>query len=81
MNLDRDTPALDVENTRVFDYHEEVIVELHGHTPEGEFEVVSYAFSVRSDDERGLRGPEIDPDHEEIVREALSGTDYHPERN
>ena len=53
-----------------------MIVELHGHTPAGEFEAVSYVFRVGSDDEEGLRSPEIDTAHEEVVREALAETDY-----
>jgi hypothetical protein len=75
MNSGQDISFADVENTRVFDYRTEVIVELHGHTPDGEFEAVSYVFRVDADDE-GLRSPEIDAAHEEVVREALAETDY-----
>ena len=76
MSTEQDTPPFTVENTRVFDYRREVIVELHGHTPAGEFEAVSYVFRVGSDDEEGLRSPEIDTAHEDVVREALAETDY-----
>jgi hypothetical protein len=75
MSTGQDISAADVENTRVFDYRQEVIVELHGHTPDGEFEAVSYVFRVEADDGR-LRSPEIAAAHEEVVREALSETDY-----
>lgn len=76
MSTRQDAPPIDVENTKVFDYQQEVIVELHGQTPEGEFEAVSYAFRVVSDGEEGLRPAEVDAEHEEVVKEALAETDY-----
>lgn len=67
--------SLDVSNTKVFDYRRELIVELHGRTPDGEFDVVSYAF--REDpEEDGLQAPEITAAHEDVVEEALAETDY-----
>lgn len=76
MSTEEATPVFDVENTRVFNYRQELIVELHGHTPDGEFEAVSYAFGVDPDGEDGLRSPEIDTAHERFIREALAETDY-----
>ncbi|WP_436926644.1 hypothetical protein [Halosimplex amylolyticum] len=76
MSLDQSTRPLDVENVRVFDYRRDVIVELHGETPDGEFDAVSYVFREDPDDETGLRSPEIEADHEAAVHEALDEADY-----
>ncbi|MFC7138737.1 hypothetical protein ACFQMA_02660 [Halosimplex aquaticum] len=75
MSLDRTTRPLDVENARVFDYRRDVIVELHGETPDGEFEAVTYVFRDDPDD-AGLQSPEIDEAHEAIVYDALADADY-----
>lgn len=75
MSTDQSTLPSEIENTRVFDYQREVIVELHGRTASGEFEVVSYAFTEGVEGTR-LQHPEIPSPHEEIIREALAETDY-----
>lgn len=71
-------PPLEVSNTKVFDYQREVIVELHGRTTSGEFEVVSYAFRQDPGGEAGLqpRATEIASAHEELVQEALAEADH-----
>ena len=67
---DDDAP-FEVTNTRVFDYQEEVVVELHGRV-DGEFDVVTYRFTPAQDDD-GLRFPgSVDSDHEGVVREKLA---------
>lgn len=76
MEPDQTDPALSISNTKVFDYRREVIVELHGQTPDGEFEVVSYTFTADPDEKRRLRSPEVPAAHEEVVDEALAETDY-----
>lgn len=76
MSTDQAIPPADISNTRVFDYEREVIVELHGRTTAGEFEVVSYAFTEDSDHENRLDHPEIPSAHEDLVQEALSERDY-----
>lgn len=68
--------TLEVRNTQVFDYSQELIVELHGRTPDGEFDVVSYAFRANPDGDGGLQAPEIQAVHEDHVEEALAETDY-----
>lgn len=66
-----------VTNTRVFDYQREVVVELHGRTPAGEFEVVSYAFTPDPDEETRLQGfGTVEPPHEERVRDTLGEEGY-----
>lgn len=67
---------LDVSNAQVFDYSGEVLVELHGRTADGEFEVVSYAFTPADDDETRLRSPDIPSAHEDPVRETLAEEGY-----
>jgi hypothetical protein len=76
MSPKEDTLPFNIENTRVFDYSQEVIVELHGQTPDGEFEAVSYTFRVDPDVKRELQPPEIDAAHQEAVWETLAETDY-----
>lgn len=76
MSTDQPIPPADISNTRVFDYEREVIVELHGRTTAGEFEVVSYAFTEDSGHESRLKHPDIPPAHEGIVQEALAERDY-----
>jgi hypothetical protein len=65
-----------IENTKVFEYRREVMVELHARTQAGEFEVVSYTFRTDPEDETTLQHPEIPSTHEEIVTEVLDETDY-----
>jgi len=69
-------PRLDVSNTRLFENRREVIVELHGWTADGEFGVVSYAFTPVPDADAQLRAPEIPSAHEEVVLQALTETGY-----
>lgn len=77
MSLDQSARPLDIENAQVFDYQRDVIVELHGETPNGEFEAVSYVFRDDPDEEaERLQSPEIDDAHEDAVYEALADTDY-----
>ena len=76
MSVDQSIPPTDIENTKVFNYQGEVIVELHARTPTGEFEVVSYAFREDPADETTLQHPEIPSAHEEIIIEMLAETDY-----
>lgn len=76
MSTEQSIPPADISNTRVFEYQREVIVELHGQTTAGEFEVVSYTRTEDPDNETRLKHPEIPSVHEEIVQEALAETDY-----
>jgi hypothetical protein len=71
-----DVPRIDVSNTKVFDYQREVIVELHGRTPSGEFTAISYTFRADPDEETRLQSPEIESAHVEVVQEALFAADY-----
>lgn len=69
-------PSLDVSNAQVFDYRREVIVELHGRTAAGEFEVVSYAFRQDPDDETRLCSTDVADSHEAVVHETLAEAGY-----
>ncbi|WP_459191914.1 hypothetical protein [Halosimplex sp. J119] len=76
MSLDQSARPLDIENARVFDYQRDVIVELHGETPSGEFESVSYVFRGDPDEQQTrLQAPEIADAHEDTVYEALGDAD------
>lgn len=76
MSTEQSIHPADISNTKVFEYQQEVIVEIHGRTTAEEFEVVSYTFTADPDEEAELRHPEIPPVHEEVVQEALAETDY-----
>lgn len=69
--------GLEVTNTRVFDYRREVVVELHGRTSAGEFEVISYALTPDSDEETRLHSSEmVESTHEDRVRDTLDEEGY-----
>ena len=61
----------------VFTYSNEVVVEIHGYTADGEFTAITYQFSPTETDEMQLkpRGP-IDSAHEDEVQTILAEKGY-----
>ena len=69
--------ALDVTNAKLFDYQREVVVELHGETADGEFDVVSYRFRQDPDEDGLLQFQgSFEGAHEDAVRDELDRQGY-----
>jgi hypothetical protein len=67
----------EITSSNVFEYQNEVIVELHGRTADGELTVLSYSFEPDTDDETHLTPRErIEPDHQVAVEQSLEAADY-----
>ena len=70
-------PLTEIINRSIFTYSNEVVVESHGYTGDGEFATLTYQFSPTESDEMQLqpRGP-IDSAHEDEVQNILGDEGY-----
>ncbi|MFC6823780.1 hypothetical protein [Halopelagius fulvigenes] len=67
----------EITNCSVFSYSNEVLVEVHGYTEDGEFTAITYQFSPTETDEMQLqpRG-QIDSAHEDEIQNILAEKGY-----
>lgn len=66
----------EVTDTKVYEYHTQVTVEVTGTDERGEFAIVSYHFDVDDDGTTVRHRAEIEPSHLSHVERALTESDY-----
>lgn len=66
----------DVTDTEAYKYGSEVVVEIRGLDTDGDFDVISYQFSIKSDESTVQPKGEFNPQYKNDIKTALGDAGY-----